>query len=172
MTTFSKSLLAFAVVGALAGIVAFFNVSPFRSAIEQLAGSAAGTTFQTAKVAAVNFAPATSAASSTSILNSDAGNRYITDTFLDCLGANGQGFQTIQGATTSVASLGLQGSINYFASTTATTTAAANNMYVSTSTEGALGSETRVWGAGSYITFVVSSTNSGACTAGVHYLQS
>lgn len=163
-------LAALVVIAAIAIIGGYYY--PNTQQTQQTAGSAAGTTFGTAKVAAINFAPATSAASSTSILNSDVGNRYITDTFMDCLGANGQGFQTIQGATTSVSSLGLQGSTNYFASTSATTTAAANNMYVSTSTEGALGAETRVWGAGTYITFVVSGTNTGACTIGVHYLQS
>ncbi len=137
--------------------------------VQTLAGSPTGTTFSTAKIAAINFTPSASAASSTSMLNSDASDREITSTFNTCAGVNGQGI-TITGATTSVANLGLQGNPNLISNMFGTTTTSAKSYYVSTTTEGVLSGTSRVWPAGTYLTFVASSTTSGVCTVGAHYL--
>ena len=75
-------------------------------------GSPVGTTFNTAKVAMTNYTPSASAASSTSILNTDASTRYIVSSTVACNGVNGQG-GTFTFATTSVANEGLQGNTNY-----------------------------------------------------------
>lgn len=137
--------------------------------IQSLGSSVTGSTFNTAKVAAIAWAPATSAASSTSILNTDANTRYITDSFVQCTGTNGQGF-TMTAATTSVANQGLQGSTNYAANDVATTTVASQTMFNASSTEGVPTYTNRLWPSATYLTFDASAVNTGACIAGVHYL--
>lgn len=139
-------------------------------------GSPAGTTFNTAKVAAINFAPASSAASSTSIYNGDASDRVITTTFVSCKGAIGQG-GSFQAATTTLANLGLGSNTNYIASSTATTTTLSSNFYIATSTGGPPTYMVQIWPAATYVTFVAVGTSYtglqlSTCTAGVNYLAS
>lgn len=134
-------------------------------------GSPVGTTFNTAKVAMTNYTPSTSAASSTSILNTDASTRFIVSSTVACNGVNGQG-GTFTFATTSVANEGLQGNTNYAGNDVATTTVASTFMYVASSTEGVPTYTNRLWPSNTYLSIVDSSTNAGVCTVGVNYLGS
>ena len=134
-------------------------------------GSPVGTTFNTAKVAMTNYTPSTSAASSTSILNTDASTRYIVSSTVACNGVNGQG-GTFTFATTSVANEGLQGNTNYAGNDVATTTTSSTFMYVASSTEGVPTYTNRLWPSGTYLSIVDSTTNQGVCTVGVNYLGS
>ncbi len=142
-------------------------------------GSPVGTTFNNAKIAAVNMSPLLIAATSSSILNSDASDRWITDSGVACTGVGtsntittgtGLASWTFQAATTSVASLGLQGNTNYAANITVATSSA----YVQTasSTPGVIGAISALWKAGSYMTFTYNATNTAACTPYVHYIAS
>ena len=182
MSTSTKSFLAFAVVGAVAGLVAFFGLSPFgKEVVQQIAGSSTGTTFNTAKVAAVVMSPTTSSATSTSILNTDASDRIILDNFVSCAGATTTAF----GAD----SLGLA-TWKWGAATTSgaapqpsilNSVNAAMNINVATGTYDAYTASstytavyTRRWAAGSYLTFQTNGTTtpSLSCVAGVHYIGS
>lgn len=135
------------------------------------AASPGGSTFGDAKIAAISWNPATSAASSTSILNTDGSSRIIVSSFLSCTGQNGQGFTMTAATTTNPGTTtGLQGSTNYAANDVATTTTGSSNMFVASSTEGVPTYSNRVWPANVYLTFLASATNAGNCTAGVYYL--
>ncbi len=182
MTTSNYVLYAVA-VGAILGAVAFFGLSPFgQSVVQQITqyGSPVGTTFNTAKVAAINITPSAIAASSTSMLNGDTSNRFITDDFWQCVGSNGQGLSVVA-ATTTIANLGLQGNANYIMANNFATTSTTNvvESIVASTTEGVLPGTSRVWPSGTYLTFVMGTTsnanfigNTGTCTVGVHYLAS
>lgn len=139
-------------------------------------GSAVGTTFNTAKVAAINFSPATGTATTTSILNGDASDRIITDSFAEC-NTLGSSFTAYTGAalanliftaaTTSTSApasvTNTQLALNVNISTTTT-----NIAYVATSTFTNI--QPRIWATGTYLTFVSNATNTAACNVGVHYL--
>ena len=91
MTTTSKSLLAFAVVGALAGLIAFFGISPFaKQIITQTFGTSTqgstGTTARQYNVYGVNLSAPGANATSTSILNSTGNDLYISAIKVGCEG--------------------------------------------------------------------------------------
>lgn len=163
-----------AVVVGVAIVGAYLYPGSTNTTIEQtIAGSPVGTNFANAKVAATNYTPSSSAASSTSILNTDASTRYVTDNFVDCNGVNGQGI-TIQAATTTVSSQGLQANTNLAMNTFGTTTTTATNFYTASSTAPNPAGVGLLWPSNTYLTFVATSSafNSGVCTVGVHYLAS
>lgn len=165
-------IIGVVVVAAVLGALAFFGLTPFgKEAVTEISGSPAGSTFNTAKVAAINFTPATPAASSTSLLNTDSSARYIQSGFASCSGVTGQG-GTFTAATTTIPNLGVQGNTNSAETIIATTTAGAQFMYSASSTEGVISQTSRVWPSGTYLTFVDSNTNTGICTVGVDYLGS
>lgn len=166
------------IVAVLAGIGWYmFSDSP---EVEQLgAGSAVGTTFNTAKIAGITMAPATAAASSTSLLNPDSTDRVVRSASAYCTGVGtsqtyltGAGLLstgwTLNMATTSTAAQ--TGSTNYVASITLATTT--GYVYSATSTTPAIGDVTRLWPAGSYLTLTFNATNTAACIAEVDYLSS
>lgn len=165
-------------VGLALGICAFFGVTPFGQSVVQqtTTQSGAGSTFSTAKIAEVIINPSVVTASSSSILNTDVSARIITDSVWSCSGSNGQGLSVV-GATTSVTGVGLNGNINYFMNSFATTTVASQIEYVASSTEGIQTYTNRLWPAGTYATFVMGTTstfvgNAGSCQVAVHYLAS
>lgn len=141
-------------------------------------GSPVGTTFNTAKIAAINMTISTASATSSSILNSDASARYITDGFVACTGigtsltaVTGAGLATLQFqmATTSTSAPANLGT-NYSERVTLATSSA--TFYVASTTEGAIAGFSRYWDAGTYLTIQPNATNTAACTVGVHYLAS
>lgn len=180
-------LLSVLVIGAVLGTFAFFNVSPFRSVIEQAVGSAVGSTFNTAKIAAVDMSPATNAATSTSILNTDASARWVEGAIVACTGiqnaftnTTGTGLASylLQAATTSVANLGSQGNTNLAVNLTVATgtTGAAVFSYSATSTASAGTSAPNpvafYWAPSTYLTFTFNATSTGACIVKTSYIPS
>lgn len=139
-----------------------------------LAGSAVGTTFSTAKVAQVNISPATQSATSSSVLNTDASDRFLEGNyFSSCTGVGtsqtnltgtGLAALTISMATTSVSSLGSQGNTQLGVVTVSTSTAFSNNASTTINTD-----YRGDWASGTYLTFTFNATNTAACTVGVHY---
>lgn len=139
-------------------------------------GSAVNSTFNSAKVASVNITPSSSSATSTSILNTDASDRIVTDAFVTCQSVASVFAQD---------GLGVSGWL-WVAATTSTaapavlpaTAFAAMNVVVGTSTADAWAATTtytspfaRRWATGTYMTFWQNATSSTAtCQGGVHYL--
>lgn len=187
MTTISKSLLAFAVVGAVAGLIGFFGYSPFiKPVIEQIAGtSPAGTTSQTAKffAIAVNLAAPGANATSSSILNSSANDYYITAIKAGCQGVGssfvantGTGLVSLQltVATTSTAAPAANGA-NKVGGSTVVIATSSSSYVVASSTAGnpnSNGLSSNVWAAGSYLTFTTNATNTAMCTFGADVFSS
>lgn len=177
MTPSTKNIVAFVAAVVIAGFI--WGAYQYPKSVSQTIyqGSPSGTVFNTAKVAAANIAPSVIAASSTSILNSEASTRYVMDSFLTCNGTNGQG-NSLQVATTSVVGLGLQGNTNYVANIFGTTTLSSTYYYAASSTEPTPTYTGRLWPTGTYLTFIYGSSttgffaNNGTCTVGVHYLSS
>ncbi len=142
--------------------------------------SPTGSTFSTAKVAEIVWGSILSgSATSTSILNTDANDRIITDSFAFCSGTGtsqtaytGTGLAALlfRAATTSTSAPAIVSNTNYAANMTIGTSTP--NSYNATSTEGVLAGTSRVWPAGSYLTFFSNATNTAACIVGSHYLAS
>jgi len=164
--------------------VAFFKASPAY-------GSAVGTKFNSAKIAAVNISPATAAATSTSLLNTDDSGRWVQSGFAACTGTGtsltyltGAGLTglKVQAATTSVSSEGLQGNVNYAmdlaiaTSSSYTNNATSTAQIASTTANGSFTGGTNplwtYWPSNSYLTFTFNATNTAACTVGVYYIPS
>lgn len=166
------------------GAIAFFGLSPFgKQIVQQTFGSAVGSTFNTAKIAMINWAPTTNAASSTSILNGDASDRIIKQTTYSCSGFNANFNGTAAGglanevftiATTSVANVGLQGNTNFILSTNVATSATVSEVFNASTTPGGTATvNTRRWAAGTYLSINSTGTSSAAaCTIGVDYIGS
>lgn len=192
MTTLTKSTLA--LIGAV--IIGGFIWGAYQyPKAALLAGSSAGTTFNTAKIAAVavNLASVGANGTSTSILNSDAFDRYVTGVRTACVGVgtsktaySGAGLAalTLSIGTSSTAApaavptnlvaspLTIATSTGYFAVSSSTV----GNL-ATTSVSGAVGitgitSDNFVWLTGSYITFATNATNTATCVFGVDYMGS
>ena len=152
----------------------------FYPQIPSLFGSAAGTTYNDAKFAGtvVNLALPGANATSSSIYNGDAGNRYVSDYKLGCTGL-GTSYTAYTGAalaaltltigTTSTAAPAVIPSSNVVASAVTVATTTASNAIFTSSTGGGLAN---VWGPGTYMTFWFNATNTAACTVGVSYFGS
>lgn len=140
-------------------------------------GSPVGTTFGTAKVAQINWTLSTSA-TSTAILNTDAFDRIVDQTFYSCTGVgtsrvafSGAGTLATNGlvitaATSSAALIVPTTNVNLvMANILATTTAPVSYMASTT----VVGVPSRIWASGSYMNFEANATNTAACTVGVYY---
>lgn len=181
MTNSLKIVIAFAVTGAVAGLLAFFGLTPFGKTIvhQMVAGaSPAGTTFNSAKIAAVSMVPLSAGATSTSILNNDANIRWMAGFGMAaCTGvgtsntfpSTGTGLAawSVQAATTSVPNNGLQGNTNYAMNLTIPTSTPVEN--ISTSTPSA---QWGLWAPGTYMTFTTNATNTAACVFEMDYVSS
>lgn len=173
----TKYILSF--IGALVIAGAIYGAYQYPQ-IQQVAGSPAGTTFNSAKIASVNITPLTGTATSSSILNTDASARWIDSFgFAGCTGANtsytypntsGTGLANllIQVATTSISGQGLQGNTNYALNMTVPTSSA---VYVQNSST-TPASNAGYWAPGTYLTFTTNATNTAACVFEVDYLAS
>jgi len=141
-------------------------------------GSAVGTTFNSAKVAAINMTISTGTATSSSLYNSDGSDRYIIDAFSVCSGVatsytayTGTGLASLNWkmATTSTSAPAILTNTNYVANMNMATT---TSVAMASSTVGDLATGNRTWAAGTYLTIQPNATNTAACTAGVHYIGS
>lgn len=164
-------------VGVLSGIIASLighaiwpNVT---TQVTKTVGSSTGTTFNTAKTAAIVFAPISNTASTTSVYNGDVSDRIIKDAHITCTGANFSAATALvstgvvfSAATTAVASLGLQSNVNLALSVAVGTSTA--ELYVASSSQNTIA---RRWNAGSYLTFLTNATSTGeSCVIGVDYI--
>lgn len=170
MNNYFKALVAVLI------LVAIYGAYEYPKAIQTVVvGSATGSTFNNAKLAAINMTPSSASATSSSILNTDSSDRIVTDSFVTCNNANTSNSGPAGGvvawnwlaATTSTsgpASLGAN--TNYTLQATVATSSV--DAYIATSTMGAW---MRRWASGTYMTFIPNATSSSAtCNVGVHYL--
>lgn len=153
--------------------------------------SATGSTFNTAKFAGITASLASVGANgtSTSILNTDANDRYVTSLKAACQGIgtsqtaySGTGLVALKltvGTTTTSApatiptanlianavTVATATPILVIASSTAITPNAGSN-------SGNIAALNDLWAAGSYLTFWVNATNTAVCTFGVDYIGS
>jgi len=164
------------------GVLVFLAIAGgyvYPKAIESFGTPVVGTTFSTAKVAAINMIPSTASATSSSIYNGDDNDRFVTDAFVACGG--------VGTSKTAYTGTGLANWTWYAATTTtnapsdplsSTATNLAMNVNVSTTTAADAYTATttytqvfnRRWAAGAYMTFQPNATNTATCNVGVHYL--
>lgn len=180
------------IVAAALGALAFFGLTPYGKTVirETIGSSSAGTTFNTAKFAAisVNLATAGANATSSSILNGDSNDRFITAVKAGCQGvgssqtvAVGAGLAslTFKVATSAAATpTGLSNTnlVGQMAFTIGTSTA---NFVMASSTAAGQngiaagnGLVNNIWASGSYLTFFFTATNTATCVLGVDYMGS
>lgn len=139
------------------------------------AASPSGSTFGDSKIAFTSWFPASNAATSTSMLNTDGNDRIINTLDYWCsslTSVNGAPLTStgwiFTAATTSVANQGLQGSTNYVLSTTVATTTA--ELWVSSSTPGNTSTvDYRRWAPNTYLTINSNASSTANCTIGISY---
>ncbi len=160
-----------AIVCILIGLAVGYAISPKLSGFQALGGSAAGTTFSTAKVAQINVSPLT--ATTTNVYNSDDSSRIIESGFAYCntVGAstgNSVPLTLVAATGTTAGTAALNANTNYaFNVTIGTSTAVTSN---ASSTYGS--PIFQIWPSGTYMNFYFAATNTAACTVGVHYVAS
>ena len=140
-------------------------------------GSAAGSTFSTAKVAAVDMSPATASATSTSLLNTDASARWITKFYVNCTGVGtSQTYLTGAGLSTWTMTAGTSSSATQIAITNlagnltlGTTTSFSQNASSTVASAIAANTDLWYWPAGTYLQFTFNATNTAACIVGANY---
>lgn len=179
----STTKWALGIIAAVVVVGAYFYPTS-QTVIQSFGSSTVGTTFNTAKFAGVVMtptAPGTNATTS-SILNSDSFDRYVTRVEVGCqsLGTSRTAYTgtalaalTLTIATTSTSAPGVLGNTNFVA--TPTTVATSTGTFVvssSTTPVAGLVVPNEVWASGSYMTFAFNATNTGTCTAGVAYIGS
>ena len=173
MKTSEKIILG--VIGIIAVVGLFLPVQK----LINIGASAVNSTFLSAKVAAIAFSP-TTGATTTSILNTDASDRIVTDAFVTCSGVGtsytaltGAGLASLQFkmATSSTAFPAIISNTNLLLSSAVIATSSVD-VYVATTTPGLAGTSdfVRRWAAGSYLAVTSNATNTAACIVGVHYL--
>lgn len=184
----SKYIYLTVAIGAVLGALAFFNVTPFRTVVHSVtqqftAGSSpTGSTFGTAKLAAITMALAGSTGTTTSIQNTDSNDRLVTASHAAC---EGVGTSQTAGSGSGLANLTFSvgtTSLNFASATTTTpapwakiavfnvATNTINAEVSSTTLATATSSNAIVWPAGTYMTFWWNATNTATCTVGVSYL--
>lgn len=170
------------IIGVILLVGAYFFPSSTNTTTVQNVGSAAGTTSNTAKFAGVVAVPSAPGANATSssILNGDAGDRYITSVKVGC--------ESVGTSKTAYTGAGLA-SLQVTMSTTSTAAPTAGGTTISTITiatstptflqasstasgTSGTGSFLYIWQSGSYLTFTTNATNTATCTFGGDYFQS
>lgn len=179
MTT--KIITGLVVIGAILGTIAFVGFSPFQKTVIEQFGSTAGTTGNTGKRATIVWAPQSSTATTTSILNTDASDRVIISMDMTCagIGASGTALTSaglvVTAATSSTANPGAITNTNLILLTTNTFATSTAELFQATSSPGLTGVAANVfvrrWASGSYLTFSLNGTQPNAtCTIGASYL--
>lgn len=185
MTTFGKLITAIILIVLGVAIYGAYQY-PLQLAVGT---STAGSTFGTAKYAgiAINLGAPGANATSSSVLNTDANDRYVTAIKAGCevLGTSRTAYTgtnlaalTISIATSSTAAPAANANTN-IVGTTALTIATSTGNFVTASSTASTGASapgstavSNIWLAGSYMTFTANATNTGVCTVGVDYIGS
>lgn len=178
MATTSK-VLAY-VLGIIAVAVAVAMLLYLVMPRTSFGASPAGSSFSDAKIAdvSVNFAAPGANATSTSVLNTDANDRYISYEKVGCEGVGtsqtaytgtGLASLTVTIATSSTAAP--SGNANTNTLPVITVGTSTSNFVMSSSTAAAPGSNlvSNIWAANSYLTFTTNATNTAKCIVGVNY---
>lgn len=177
MTTTTKVLASVLGVAVVAGVLALFYFEAPRLAF---GASPTGSAFADSKVAdvAINLAAPGANATSTSILNTDANDRYITSEKTLCEGVGtsktaysggGLASLTVTIATSSTAAPATNGNTNTLPVITVATTTTQYGIASSTMATPGNGLISDIWAANSYLTFTVNATNTATCIIGVNY---
>lgn len=175
---------------AVLGAATFFGYSPFLKLVtnvsQNFSSSPSGTTFNTAKFAGIvaNMASPGANATSSSILNGDANDRFITSVDYGCEGVgqsnsiSGGGLASLsfKVATTSTASPIALSNTNIL-NTSAFFIGTSTTIFLVASSTAGIGntnsaSSTLIWPTGTYLTFYTNATNTAVCTFGVKYIGS
>lgn len=168
----------FSLVGIVA-VLALIGAYYFPQFQTSVGASPTGTTWGTARIASINWSLASHLATSTSLYNYDTQPRIIESSFVTCesMGTSktaytGAGLANliIRAATTTTEAPAVITNANYAANyaTVATSTAV---LLTASSTEGVINGYSRIWPAGTYLTFWSNATNTAQCTVGVKYIQ-
>lgn len=177
----TKSIIA--AVSALVICVVIWGAYQYPKAVSTIAtGSPAGSTFNTAKFAAVTADLSTpgTTGTTTSILNTDASDRYVTGARLGCNGI-GTSLTAYTGAGLVSLTLTIGTSSTANANTIGATAKVLNAVVVPTSTiqysfasstSSGANAQATVWHANEYMNFQFNATNTAACTTGVDYISS
>lgn len=143
------------------------------------AASPAGSTNNDAKVASVAMAPTSRTATSTSILNSDASDRIVTDAFVSCTGLTSMNGADTAGLATFKWTAATSSTAAPAPSVIDASLAAMNVTIATTTSDGFTATSTytnvyaRRWNAGTYMVFQTNGTSSAvSCTPGVRYIAS
>ena len=183
MTT--KIVLGVALIGAILGTLAFFNITPFRTIVQNvIAGSTSGSTYATQQTLAItgwNLANGTT----TSIQNTSGSDEYATQVQYACTGVGssntaytgaGLASVTLKAATTSTSLTGQTPTSNTGVSNTnlavsGTLATSTGTTMVASSTLSIGGSVPGVWIAnGAWLTFFSNATNTAVCNIGVQVI--
>lgn len=181
MTTQAKSIIALVLAVVIGGaIYGAYQYPKYQATVS----STAGTTFLTAKFAGVSVSlanPGTTGTTS-SILNTDAGTRYVTGVRAACdsVGTSytaytgtGLASLTLSIGTSSTASANTIGATaKVLTNGIIATSTYTNSFATSTSQLGSTAQSATLWHTGEYMNFQSNATNTAACTFGVDYVQS
>lgn len=186
MTTTTKAVIALVV--ALIGVAIYGAYQYPKAMISVGAPSPAGSTFGDAKFAGVsiNLANVGANGTSTSILNTDAVDRYVTSVHVGCqvfgssfVANSGAGLANLQltvGTSSTAAPVRVTGFSQLVSAANISTTS--YNGYFATSTMGvaqgmtASSSLSAIWHSGEFMTFFWNATNTALCSEGVSYIPS
>lgn len=181
MTTTGKAIVAALCAVVIGGFI--WGAYQYPEAVVYNTGSPAGSSFNSAKFAGetASLASAGENGTSTSILNSDVFDRYITSVVVACntvgtsktaYSGGGLANWTITVATTSTAAPAtLPSGYNPVLGGVLNVSTSTPNTLVASSTAG-VSSTTLLWAANSYLTFQSNATNTAACTFGANYVGS
>lgn len=174
-------------VGVLIAVLAVIGAYFYPKFSQPLGQSSSGTTFNTAKFAgvSVNLASPGANGTSTSILNGDANDRYVTAVKVGCSGVGtsntaytGTGLANLllTVATSSTAApatlIGFADVVQNMTIPTTTTRALVASSTSGSNAPAASSSLQAVWPAGAYMTFSTNATNTATCIFGVDYFSS
>lgn len=182
MSTLSKILVSAVIAGAIVAGVAFFVKENSSQSVAQ-GTSSSGNVYNTAKFAGkvANLASPGANGTSTSILNTDATDRYVTGLRIGCEGVGssktaytgaGLAALTITVATSSTAAPATLSP--WAAITVGFTIPTSTPAYVLASSTPQLATSTwpAIWPTNTNMTFQTNATNTGVCTFGVDYIGS
>lgn len=181
MTTAQKTITSVI----LAAVIALAIIGGYYFPKYQILASASptGSTFGDAKFAGVVVSLATPGANgtSTSILNTDTSDRYVTSTKVGCenIGTSrtaytGTGLASLQVSIGTTTSANPASFLSFAAITTGTIigTSSVNNLFSSSTLQTATTSLSVIWPANTNMTFYFNATNTAVCTVGVDYIGS
>lgn len=172
-------------LGGLVAVLVIIGVLFYESKSTQTAQAPAtpGTISSGRQAFSVTMAPLTASATTTTIVNNTSFDRAIIDVEAYCQGvgtsytypntsATGLANLLAQIATTSVSGLGLQGNTNYVGNLTISTTTPLGDTYTGASTTTPYPTDvSRIWPAGTGLSFTFNATNTAACTISGSYLN-